>query len=403
MHSLLFHQRRSVFFFALCALTTLAAMVRGDATTYGLYVTGYAGAVVPLTFTPPSTLRKSGPSLTSTGSAPSWITFGSRDGVKRAYVTNESPGSVFVVQSSSSGAPVDVIGNKQGYSTGGDAPVASCIQGSCLFAANYNSGSASVLQLEKDGLPASKSPIRTFHYTRQGIGPVTSRQDHCYAHDVVASPDGKWVYVSDLGADQIHHIRAAENGDCQQVSNTGTSTTVATGSGPRHLAFYRDPVTKKQFAYLASELACTLTAFQHDPATGALSMIGQPVLSAPAGTPLGGNQTAGPQRTTAEVAVSNDGRFVYVSDRGDEQEDHLSIFERDPLSGQITFRKWVPSGGLMPRHFSLSSDSLFLAVGHQTTGNVVIFARDLNSGDLHKTGAELNGLGAIAFTGFVPT
>lgn len=390
--------------------------------SYQILTAGYSGSVVPLNFQPPSNLQivKEGQLNNQTGEGPSWITFSTLASDSKqtlAYVTSESGenGKVFVLskeeQSSLNPSPSPSssswkkVGDKDGYSTGGSGPVASCKQGQCLYIANYNSGSAAVIQLDKDGIPSEQNdqPTSLFQYKVNQTGPVTSRQDHSYAHDAVASPDGKWVYICDLGADQIHHIEASQTSNCSKsINQKMQSTQLGSGTGPRHLAFYKDRTTNKQYAYLTSELASTLTAFQHDPQTGSLHMIGKPVLSVPEGTPLGGNQTAGPQRTTAELAISPDGKFVYVSDRGDEIEDHVTIYKRDQKDGSIQFDKWTKSGGKMPRHFSLSDDGHFFAIAHQTTGNVVIFGRDPLTGDLIKTGAEVKGLDQIAFAGFVP-
>lgn len=216
---------------------------------------------------------------------------------------------------------------------GADSPYA--------LAANYNSGSASVLEIQSKRLSGLK---KVFQYQRStaGPGPVTSRQDHSYAHDAVTSPSGAWVYIPDLGANRIHSLRTAKK--CAKVKQ-GKATVVPDGSGPRHLAFFHST------AYLASELSCTLTAFKHNDDTGALVPIGAPLQVTPPGTPLGGNLTAGPQRTTAEVKVAPDGRWVYVSTRGDEVEDHVAIFKRRK-DGSIRWHDWVPSGGLTPRHVS---------------------------------------------------
>ena len=356
--------------------------------TYRLYATGSPGTVSSLLFTPPNKLEVT--EQTALGHSPSWITFDKHG--KQAYVLGTNAlvlGLDGLQQKGLSG----------GYSTGGDGPVASCLVQDCLFVANYGAGSASIMSISPKGL-LSAPPAQVFQYTREGVGPVTSRQDHCYAHDATASPDGGWVYICDLGSDEIHHIKVNKH-DCAQSTAEVESTKVAIASGPRHLSFHRDSKQDKQFAYLASELSCTLTAFAHDPQTGKLDMIGEPLLSVPEGTPLGGNLTAGPQRTTAEVVISPDGRFVYVSDRGDDVEDHITVFER-ATDGSICYLDWFPSGGQMPRHFSMSADGKYLAVGHETTGNVVILERDEQTGALVKTGAVLDDLRGTQFAGFFP-
>ena len=60
----------------------------------------------------------------------------------------------------------------------------------------------------------------------------------------------------------------------------------------------------------------------------------------------------------------------------------------------------------MPRHFSLSSDAgdqkaHWLVVGHQTDQNIVLFKRDLETGDLQEKDL-VKDIGQVAFTGFSP-
>jgi 6-phosphogluconolactonase len=362
-------------------------------TFYPIYVTG-AGLdkVATLHFTPPNKLELIAETVAAQD--PSWITLDSHSTYAYVHGTNLS-----VIELDQHGKQTKEVGSKRGYPIGGDEAVASCLVNNCLFVANYMSGSASIIPISrKDHLPSA--PPKIIQYTRNGIGPVTKRQDHSYAHDATASPDGGWVYVCDLGSDEIHHIKVNKH-DCLHSEAQKDSTKLAEGSGPRHLTFSESKENGKQYAYLASELACTLTAFSHDPMTGELTRIGQPLLTVPKGTPLGGSLTDGPQRTTAEVVVSPDGRFVYVSNRGDDVEDHISIFSRS-TDGAALYLNWVPSGGKMPRHFSMSKDGKYLAIAHEKSDNVVILERDPHSGSLKKTGAVVSNIKSPQFAGFYP-
>ena len=451
--------------FSLSATLVSATHIRSPKHTmshssYRLYLAGYGGEIQPFTFTPPSTLAPtSEASKNLQNTRPSWLAYTSSESDPKrqiVYSVDEGvPGRVFAYVADSKTGALTEIGTpaqiKNGSYPNGDGPVALSLTTAssgerCLFAANYNSGTVGVFALNKDGSivstsDASPSAVESFQFKRPAsdpIGPVSSRQDHSYAHEVVTSPDGRFIYVSDLGADQIHRLQVGDQ--CKTTSVVG-STDVAAGSGPRHLAFWPPgqstvggqagahphphphpdapapatahnrphppalhPQGDKTYAYLASELACTLTAFSVDSKTGELTRIGEPILAVPANTPLGGTPEAGPQRTVAEVAVSPDGRFVYVSDRGDTVEDHITIYARDVATGGIKWLKWVPSGGVNPRHFSLSLDpqAKYLAVGHQNTNNSVIFERDAISGDLKNTGAEYKNFEQLAFTGFAP-
>lgn len=216
------------------------------------------------TFTPPSALKASGLSINKTaGKSPSWISFSRKHSV--IYATDEdTPGRVFAL-----GRDLKVLGHEStGGSTGGDGPVSSEVVGNLLFigeinrsrafrdhfthscqrprhltSANYNSGSASVYELdEHTGVPLSDEPARTFQFHREpkgSTGPITSRQNQSYAHEVSADPEGRWVYVPDLGADKIHRLSIPHRGlgkaAAKEVKVIG-ETSVASGSGPRHIS-----------------------------------------------------------------------------------------------------------------------------------------------------------------------
>ncbi|SJX66072.1 uncharacterized protein SRS1_13513 [Sporisorium reilianum f. sp. reilianum] len=394
-----------------------------------LFAAGYNGTIVPYSVDAEQgriSQISPGVQANASGTSPSWIAFSSRDAhfprspsgkdtlyaVTDLYSVDETaPGRIF--SHTYSAGTITATGKSEaqrtkGTSSGGDGPV-SCLVGhgpskGLLFVANYNSGSAAVLGIEQDG--TLTEPKHVFQFTRPAsqpkVGPVADRQDHSYAHQVSISPSGRWVYVCDLGADQIHHLRVSANGT---VEFTG-STEVKVGSGPRHITFHRD-AAGKTYAYLASELDNTVSAFSVNEHSGALHMIGTPLLASPAGVPLSGAGVLPTNRTTAEIALPPAGDFVYVSNRGDTRQDHISVFKRNLTTGELSFVEWTGSGGRMPRHFSLSSDSgrdadaRWLVVGHQTDENLVVFRRDVRTGRLERV-SEVRDVGQVAFAGFSP-
>ncbi|CAO1617613.1 unnamed protein product [Parajaminaea phylloscopi] len=372
--------------------------------SYELLFAGYTGLVSRYTFTPPSSLVRTGTHANGTfGKSPSWISFSPKHPV--AYVTDEdSPGRVFAV--SPNLAPEGSSTQRSnGSSTGGNGPVSSEVVGNLLFVANYNTGSASVYDLdEHTGIPAGVDPGQVFQFEREpkgSIGPISSRQDHSYAHEVSADPRGRFVYVPDLGADRVHRLRVpAHGGKAKDVRLVG-DTAVKAGAGPRHISFHEDG--HQVFAYLACELDTTLVAYRVNEQDGSLEQVGEPQRVLPAGRDAGGNSTVGHALTTSEVAVSPDGRFVYVGCRGDPTEDHVAIFRRDSKTGSVSWSEWVESGGRNLRHFSLSPDphARYLAAGHQNTGNVTILERDEKTGSLRRL-ATAEDVDMVAFAGFVP-
>jgi 6-phosphogluconolactonase len=158
-------------------------------------------SVASLLFTPPNKLDL----LSETQSEPgaSWIAFDTEKGY--GYVLGEKAG---VLRLSDKGK-TERVGHAAGYSTSteGDEPVAGSIVHGCLIVANYGSGSAAIIRISPNDHLLSSPPAQVIQYTRKGVGPVTERQDHSYAHDVSISPDQGWAYICDLGSDQIHRIQ----------------------------------------------------------------------------------------------------------------------------------------------------------------------------------------------------
>ena len=96
-------------------------------------------------------------------------------------------------------------------------------------------------------------------------GPNPSRQTTAHAHCVVPSPDGRLVYVADLGIDRI--VVYALGADGSLTPQPGSDFAVPPGLGPRHLVFNPDG----RSLFMVSELIATVMSFSVDPQTGALT------------------------------------------------------------------------------------------------------------------------------------
>lgn len=60
--------------------------------------------------------------------------------------------------------------------------------------------------------------------------------------------------------------------------------------------------------------------------------------------------------TTAEIAISSDGRFLYVSNRG---QDSIAVF-RIASTGELALDETVPAGGRTPRNIRLDPTGGYL-------------------------------------------
>jgi len=146
------------------------------------------------------------------------------------------------------------------------------------------------------------------------------------------------------------------------------SVMTTAGAGPRHLAFHPNG----KYAYLIAELNDTLSAYSYDALLGQLTFL-ESKSTLPAGADGGSN-------TCAEVVVAPSGKFVYGSNRG---HDSIARFSIAADTGKLTFIDTTPSGGGVPRSFTLSRDGMLMLVANES-GNVTSFAVDTKSGALTK-------------------
>merc|ERR1712241_482453 len=84
----------------------------------------------------------------------------------------------------------------------------------------------------------------------------------------------------------------------------------------------------------------------------------------------------------AEIGMSQDGQFVYCSNRG---LDTLAIF-RVANDGQLEPINYVSTFGKTPRHFAISPDNKWLIGANRDSNNLVVFERNIKNGNLqmHK-------------------
>jgi 6-phosphogluconolactonase len=89
--------------------------------------------------------------------------------------------------------------------------------------------------------------------------------------------------------------------------------------------------------------------------------------------------------TTAEIIISDDGRHLYVGNRGD---DSIAIFAVDPRTGTLSHSENVPSGGRTPRNIRFDPTGNWFFAANENAGNVSEFKVDKASGHLLPTGVS---------------
>ncbi len=257
--------------------------------------------------------------------------------------------------------------NQQTSGDNGPCYLAMDHEGQSLLVANYGGGSASIVALQRDGRLGAVGAINK----HQGSSVNPARQAAPHAHAIVVSPDNHYAFVPDLGIDQIVTYRL-DAAHAKFVPLAAANPKLPPGSGPRHLAFHPNG----HFAYVISELLCTMTAFRYAAPTGTLTSI-QTISTLPPGESI-------PKGTsTAEVQVHPNGRFLYGSNRG---HDTIVVYAIDEKTGQLAYVENQSTRGQTPRHFALDPTGTWLLAENQDSGNVSVFRIDQKSGRLTPTG-----------------
>lgn len=254
-------------------------------------------------------------------------------------------------------------------STGGDGPCHLSVDkgGRHVVAANYGGGSLAVIPIMADG---RLQPASDF-IQHKGSSVNKSRQGEPHAHGAFFDASGRYLYAPDLGLDHVMIYKLNESTGKLTPSQPPFGE-VKPGSGPRHLAFH----PKLNYAYVISEMACTITAFERDPGTGALKEI-QSVSTLPEGTELK------PAFSTAEIEVAPNGKFLYGSNRG---HNTIAVYAIDAKTGQLTLQQHISTGGKDPRAFALTPDGKWLIAANQNSASLVVFKVDGKTGKLSETG-----------------
>ncbi|HVX79758.1 MAG TPA: lactonase family protein [Devosiaceae bacterium] len=238
--------------------------------------------------------------------------------------------------------------------------------GRFVLIANFASGSVCVLPILPDGSLGDETDFKQ----HQGSSVDPRRQTGPHAHAVEFDASGKFVYVPDLGMDQVVvYAFDTETGKLTPADVPAVKT--RPGAGPRQLVMH----PRGKYAYLINELDSTMTAFAFDAKTGALSEL-QTLSTLPAGGFEG-------VTSCAEVQITPNGRFLYGSNRG---HNSIVIYSIDEATGRMTLVGHESTQGRIPRNFEVDPTGQYLIAANQDTDNLVLFDIDQATGELHPRG-----------------
>ncbi|VVN76190.1 lactonase family protein [Pseudomonas fluorescens] len=364
---------------SLAALSAQAAAVDSYELLVGSYTQGQSQGLYRLQFDSRTGQLDGKPLQVVKSANPSWLTL-SRD-QRQLFVVNENgPGQADPVGRVSSFAiepkslQLSPINQVQSL---GNEPTHSSLSadGRYLFVSNYSvaqdpGGSLAVLPVAADGKLAP--PVQLSSHPSSRVNP--ERQMSAHVHSTVSSPDGQYVFSSDLGADKIFVYRYDPKANPEQplTAATPASVQLPPGSGPRHLLFSSDG----KHAWLTMEMSAQVAVFVYQ----AGKLVQRQIVELAAGQPM-------EQKAAGALHASADGKFLYVSNRGTANQ--LLVFAIDPATSELKEIQRRSVEGDHPREFSLDPSGKFLLIGNQKSNQIVVLERDANTGLLGKTVQKL--------------
>ena len=230
---------------------------------------------------------------------------------------------------------------------------------------NYTSGTLAAYKLEPDGKLGE-----AFYVERHSGKPLSPKQPGPKQHGIQFSKDDKFMFITDLGLDRVYSYHV----DVKAPSITPADppyVSMHPGAGPRRIQMSPDG----KFLYVDHETDSEVGVYAID--GGKLKEI-QVIGTVP--------DEAKAHNTTAELVISQDGKFLYVGNRG---HDSVSVFAIDRRNGMLTLKENVPSGGRTPRNVRIDPSGNWFFAANENGGNVTEFKIDRATGHLTPTGVTL--------------
>ncbi len=277
----------------------------------------------------------------------------------------QNAGSVSSFQFSSKENTLTFINSQK---SGGENPVyiTAHKNGKWLINGNYTEGSVSVYPISENGF--IQPNVQNFQFSGGSIN--KERQERSHIHAAVFSPDFNYLFLTDLGADKIRSYTFSTNkNEPLQIADPPYIQSPL-GSGPRHFTFH----PSGKFAYCIEELSGTVSAYKYE--NSHLESIQR--INTHSDKYKEGFESS-------DIHISPDGKFLYASNRG--KENNIAIFSilEDGTLKNIDYQSTL---GKHPRIFDIDETGRFL-IAANVSGHVVVFKRNSETGLLKKVGKKI--------------
>lgn len=188
-------------------------------------------------------------------------------------------------------------------------------------------------------------------FQHSGSSVNKERQEGPHAHQVALHPNGREVYVCDLGIDRIKAYKLEEN---VLVPNPTKDCKVSEGSGPRHLVFN----SEGNCAYVLNELTGTVAILEHKhdrfTAINDYTTLPEDFKGVP---------------SSSAIRLHPNGKYLYTANRNLEA---ITIFSIESDALEAIDHQYTKGKEL--REFNITPDGNWLIACHQNSHDTVVYA-----------------------------
>ncbi|MDA7618766.1 lactonase family protein [Verrucomicrobia bacterium] len=308
--------------------------------------------------------KLSRPSLAAKVAGPGFLAMHPKGSHLYAVASYKGKGSVvcYAIDQGADGPELSFV-NALEIGDGGGTHLAVDALGRVLLTAQYGGGSVAVFALNQDGTLDRKTQVVEHSGGARVVG---RRQDAPHPHWVGFSPEGNFVFVPDLGLDQVviygldaSHARIRPHGQ----------THTPRGGGPRHMKFHPNG----RWAYVLNELSLSVTLCDYDKVGGSL-LVRQTLPGVPH------EQLQEEQfKSASEIRVHPSGRYVYAANRG---HDTITAYRVHPETGELSVIEREHVRGATPRNFNIDPSGRWLLAAGQDSHTLASFLIDQDTGRL---------------------
>lgn len=192
-----------------------------------------------------------------------------------------------------------------------------------------------------------------------GKGPKPE-QDSSHPHYSGLTPDNKLI-VCDYGTDKISIFDLSDDMEPKLLSEFKAPS----GYAPRHLVFH----PKHNIAYVICELSSKVLLMDYNPDTHQLKLESE-ISTIP-------TDFDSRKNTAAAIRISNDGKYLYASNRG---HDSIAIYKLSKYGDTLSCIDNVPVEGNGPRDFNLDPTEKFVVCANEKSDNITLFERNTHTG-----------------------